>query len=85
MSRALSDTAEGRKVASVRKSILGMLFGNDIAREPRPLHATVKQDLWMARSGFYWEYADRDGPRKGTIAPSSTTTSGTTTPLASRL
>lgn len=37
------NVAEVSKVASVRKSILGMLFGKYVAPEPRVLHATVKQ------------------------------------------
>lgn len=37
------DVAQTSKVASVRKSILGMLFGKYIAKEPKLLHATVKQ------------------------------------------
>ncbi len=36
------DTSEVSKVASVRKSILGMLFGKYIAPDSRVLHATVK-------------------------------------------
>ncbi len=79
---------ETSKVASVRKSVLGMLFGKYIAKDPRVLHATVKdlglddlepfeqieeratlQDLLMARSGIYLRDADRDSPRKGSLAP----------------
>jgi len=37
-----STAAETSKVASVRKSVLGMLFGKYIAKDPRLLHATVK-------------------------------------------
>ncbi len=36
------NVAEVSKIASVRKSVLGMLFGKYIAPEPRVLHATVK-------------------------------------------
>lgn len=36
------NVAEVSKVASVRKSILGMLLGNYVAREPRLLYASVK-------------------------------------------
>jgi CubicO group peptidase (beta-lactamase class C family) len=82
------NVAEISKVASVRKSVLGMLFGKYIANSPKVLHATVKdlglddlegfeaieeratlQDLLMARSGIYLREADRDSPRKGSIAP----------------
>ncbi|MCL4849818.1 MAG: serine hydrolase [Bryobacteraceae bacterium] len=82
------NVVETSKVASVRKSVLGMLFGKYIAKDPRMLHATVEdlrledlesfeqiekratlQDLLMARSGIYWRTADRDSPRKGSIAP----------------
>ena len=82
------NVVETSKVASVRKSVLGMLFGKYIAKDPRVLHATVKdlglddlepfeqieeratlQDLLMARSGIYMRDADRDSPRKGSLAP----------------
>lgn len=37
------DVAESNKVASVRKSVLGMLYGRHVAKDPRLLHATVKE------------------------------------------
>jgi CubicO group peptidase (beta-lactamase class C family) len=36
------NVVETSKIASVRKSVLGMLFGNYVARDSRVLHATVK-------------------------------------------
>ncbi|MCX6623408.1 MAG: serine hydrolase [Acidobacteria bacterium] len=39
--------AEISKIASVRKSVLGMLFGNYVARDPKVLHASVK-DLGLS-------------------------------------
>jgi CubicO group peptidase (beta-lactamase class C family) len=36
------NVVETSKIASVRKSVLGMLFGKYIAKDPRLLHATVK-------------------------------------------
>jgi CubicO group peptidase (beta-lactamase class C family) len=36
------NVAETSKIASVRKSELGMLFGRYVAKDPRVLHATVK-------------------------------------------
>lgn len=36
------NTSELSKIASVRKSILGMLFGRYVAKDSRVLHATVK-------------------------------------------
>lgn len=36
------NVAEISKIASVRKSVLGMLFGKYVAKDARVLHATVK-------------------------------------------
>jgi len=36
------NVTESSKIASVRKSVLGMLFGKYIAKDPRMLHASVK-------------------------------------------
>jgi CubicO group peptidase (beta-lactamase class C family) len=82
------NVAEVSKVASVRKSVLGVLFGKYVAKDSLVLHKTVKelglddlepfeeieqratlQDLLMARSGIYMRDADREIPRKGSIAP----------------
>ncbi len=40
---AYGDTAEVSKIASMRKSVLGMLFGKYVAADARVLHATVKE------------------------------------------
>lgn len=82
------NVVETSKITTVRKSLLGMLFGKYIAKSASVLHATVKdlglddlepfeqieeratlQDLLMARSGIYMRDADRDSPRKGSLAP----------------